>query len=664
MNTLILRIDDLQANGYPISLFEVDQPATAGLPAPTPMPIAPTTIPADLAPPGLAGPLDAGAMRQAFREAQGVDDALGEIGEQLYALLAQNEIAGHLAAIDAGARVLLDIRAPALQTLPWELLRRASDRRLWFSWDQSPFCRGRLTEGEVLAPHGWPLRVMILIGSEPGDQRVQAERELEGIQDALKERDPDIDLLLLKRPAFDTFSRHLDEFQPHIFHFIGHGGIAGSLSGDAYLRRYAGPGAEDTWEAGLLGQAVSRIDPLRLAFVNACLTDADAQQDGLWSVTKAFRQAGARAVIGMRTKVDGGDAAAFSTAFYQQVVAGQPLDVAAARARWTVMQKLQDDGRRREWATPCLEVHGMPGAILSIGQGVPEGHRDRLAAAVDFPDVRRYVDRHLERRRAWCDIKRDEKPPNLVFVTGEQSAGKTSFAQLLMERCVLDGWEVRYVDMSSGGASLGTLLCRIRDGDEAQAGNGNRLLTAGLPDAASAAFNDAAEQVLGAPLQLGTWIDTPEKRRQLVRALQGALEHPQTPRPLVLVLDHLDALSATGELRNYVQDDLLKWCMLRPAHDLVIVALLTGQQRNDLTLTWKEGQVCEIEIGSFRPEEWEDLIIQFLKRNPPKPGQGDITAAQSVRDFVRAYRLMLSGPWRPNRLHEVRRAIVGAIQDQ
>ena len=82
----------------------------------------------------------------------------------------------------------------------------------------------------------WPLRILIVIGCEPGDTSVNAEEEVRAILRALDPVDAHVDVLIKRQPGRAQLQTLLSATAgpcPHIFHYIGHGGVPQVVPGDA-----------------------------------------------------------------------------------------------------------------------------------------------------------------------------------------------------------------------------------------------------------------------------------------------------------------------------------------------------------------------------------------------------------------------------------------------
>lgn len=658
MRTVVLHAGgfDPTIDGYPVTLLEMT--ALGNTPV-----LATGVLPSSLQP--SAGPIfSADEMRKRFAAAGQPDESLTAIGAQLYALLAPGAIDAHLQTLDRDARVVLTIEPPELQLLPWELLCR--NQLFLFPNASIPFCRGVGHPLASLPDHDWPLRLLVIVGAKeaaatPQADEVQAEAELEYLGDALVGCEADIDFLVLKRQSKAEIVRQLRKFQPHILHFIGHGGI--NLDKVPFLLLHNEQAKiNEFWEPTVIRNDLLGLEKtLRLAFLNACRSDA-AGQDGLWSVTNAFLEAGVPAVLGMHTEIAGDDAGRFAGAFYQMLASGKSVDVAVAEARRRVHEPLQDGLKRREWASPCLQVQAAPESILRVGIGVKPALRQELRTIREFKSTRRLVDRRDERREAWHDLS--QKQHSLLVITGDDRVGKTRFAHMLMERCALADHELCYLDMKEHGGDYLTLLRAIRDG--------HSLLSEPLttPPNGFTLFNRLVNQTLSAPIPPGSSPDDDlmapvipaafiqSQARQLFQAFRSGLEQVAALRPpLVLVLDHLDLFPA-NQFTDYLNPYLLQWGSNHP--DLRIILLLTEAQYRDFELDEFKDDFAHIPIRSFERALWVELAMEFVRRNTdpkrfPNEEQKRAYFSKAKNSLLLLADLwMIHGDWKPDLLERLR----------
>ena len=158
----------------------------------------------------------------------------------------------------------------------------------------------------------------------------------------------------------------------HVLHFMGHGGFDEATGqGVLYFTK-----ADKSLEA-LSGEALSTLlkdsKSLGLVLLNACETARlHAQGTNPFSgVANALVLGGLAAVIAMQFPISDEAAIAFSSAFYQQLAAGDAVDTAVVEGRRAVLSAAS---QTQEWGTPVLFLR-VPDAHVfhKRGRGRPAG---------------------------------------------------------------------------------------------------------------------------------------------------------------------------------------------------------------------------------------------------------------------------------------------------
>lgn len=664
MRTIILRMDAPAptGDGFPVSVNEWT--LESGFTQP---PLLTAHLPADLQAPNLAKNFTLQEMQAALAGAIGEEPALIDIGQQLFYLLVQCGAAPLLFQPQEDQRVILDIRSPDLQSLPWELLINETRVSLFTSPAKHLFlCRGNFDTLQSLPALEWPLRLMVVIGSAPGDKAVKGEDELSKIIGALTSCDPHIDLYVWKRRSKANLVAEMKRFNPHILHFIGHGSEIGN-AGEVCLELTNESGIIEPWEPDAIRND-EFPDNLRLVFINACRSSS-ADRAGLYSITGAFLDAGAPAVIGMRSDVSGEDVGRFSASFYAALAEGKAVDQAVAIGRRAVLSRHPDGLRRREWAAPCLEVRRPPDDILVIGASdrIVAAKRDLVRKEREFVENRILVDRRIERRDLWQALAADER--SILVITGDDMVGKSSFGRLLMERCFISGHDVHYINLDlyikadwlhRRGDFL-TLLRAIRDGNPSS----NRYLGNPLPASAFSAFNNLINEILQTPAppgqegidQMGMVNSSAMNRaEEILLSFHESLEKSISSPPLVLFLDELATLN-NYEFSNLIVPYLLKWCSARK--DVRIVLLMTNNLFKRFEVEKLKGCYYELEVTSFSEDQWKELALEYIIRGIPGREFSDQNAEDTF--FGKANEWIqqalsdkkIQGQWKPVKLKEI-----------
>lgn len=668
MDTVILRIEVPPPGGsrYPVSLIKLPGDEILGT----------CDFAQDLVPAGAPGAFTAEQIRATFATATTDNADLPKIGAQLYALVGQDKVGVELNQNDR--RVLFDIQPPELRSLPWELMTHNNVQLMCL--ENRPIARGSL---RVATPDEsqWPLRVLIVDGGEPmGDDIVQAGQEIAEIVKVVSTSDyeADIDLIVLRRPTraqiLEAFEDPISDpqkphqgFQPHVFHFIGHGTTTGTQS---FLQLFDAAGQTSVrWMAGDIPTDFSSRSKPRLVILNACDT-ADAAADaaaaaaaaspaaagGPRSLTDAFRSVdGIYAVIGMQAQVTGPNARLFSRSLYEALAANKSLDRAVAWARRKVYQTVENPTQRIEWAAPMLEISADPESIITVGRGIASDVRSQVRDIEDLMAVRTMVDRREIRWGAWQGVSTQAR--KVVVVRGDPEVGKTAFVRMLMERCALCRHQLRYLDLRDPSRRVGALgvLRRICDGDGTPAGDTS--IRGPLPAAAFTDFKDTVQQVLGVPLaqadSLTNVMDVDVRR--IFQAFQRGLEEAIETPPLVIVLDQFNSVDEE-QFRTFLIPHLISWCAGRQESNLLLVLLLRREEFDRFGMAKIGSRFKLVEIPGFRSEDWTDLAWEYVWRNlkPPESPAGGMQddSFQRVEEIIQL--LNQPGDWQPDTLQTIR----------
>lgn len=269
-------------------------------------------------------------------------------------------------------RLVLDPAQRSVTALPWEMLL---DRRTgtFLSHDpRTPVVRCLQVEEPSdprLQPARLPLRVLIAAAQPRDTAELVWERECELVAEALRQREG-VHLEIVREAAATGLRRAIRKFSPHVLHFIGHGTFAAASGSAAVL--LTGP---DETADGLSGTELSTLllgaDDLRLVVLNACDTAALPRRDGLdpfSAVAAALVRGGAPAVVAMQFPITDDAAVLFSSAFYEALAAGDPLETAVVEGRQAILDRDRRQGSC-EWATPVLYLQVRDGDLFHLGTG-------------------------------------------------------------------------------------------------------------------------------------------------------------------------------------------------------------------------------------------------------------------------------------------------------
>jgi KaiC/GvpD/RAD55 family RecA-like ATPase len=592
------------------------------------------------------------AIRDRFATVRGEDDLFPAIGQKLFDLITQGDLAQHFQGVGAEEEIILDVEANELRSLPWELMMR-QNLPLFFQTERRLY-RGRLRPETNLPEFTWPLRILVVVGSAPNDPDVHAEDELSDLIHALIPIEAQVDLKILHNPTPVEIRKHCsgqpEAFNPHIFHFIGHGGVDGD---DACLNLYDVQTQQDqVWTAADIQGLFAGAWKPRLVFVNACRSSARSQetaQSGLWSVTNAFLAAGAAAVLGIHTDIEGALAVAFSTAFYSGLARGESLDQAVATGRQELWSRLSNARKRRDWAAPCLEVQALPHQVLQLNIQKDQQHWQRLRRQTVLRELPRLVDRHDDRWQAWQNLTAAQQ--NVYVLLGEKDVGKTRFAYQLLARCALCGFQTRYVDLSNEAVlDTLTLLRRICDGTPGH--TPTQFLTGPLDQAAFDPFRAKIAQRLGQELNDQLRLTDVDQRdvEQIVAAFRQGLETVAAENRLVLAIDHWERMDL-AQLHNFLLPYLFEWYLAAPNQNITLLLLarpndeIYSRQPNPPALPLAD--YPQVVLAGFPKERWDELAREFLRRLFKLPSKASGNEDDVVDMLLKVYEQTVGPVWTP-----------------
>jgi hypothetical protein len=605
--SVLIRIAERDGD-WPISLHVDDgregwlgEPAASAV-IPGPLPAPPVTVP------------EAEGGQEAIRAfLLGTADestAFEQIGAYLHGLLSRGDVGARwqTEAKDAQAgnralRVLLEL-PESLATLPWELMCVGTN---WLATDvSSPLVRvGRGFPGDAeRRPVRWPLRVLVVVGSQEDDRVVAAEQEVDNLDDAFRRMCGQVDVEFLKQPSREEVTATFLAMRPHIFHFIGHGSVH---AGRGRLALYD-PTVKDNvaWTAPDIQMDLRGWQP-RLAILNACRSVRVDQQNGAWGVADAFAALGVPAVIAMQADIRGDSAATFTGELYSALARHEPLDVAVASGRRAIARDTGLD--QRDYALPSLTVSAPPESVLRMRFGVSDEHRPHVERLHrNFPA---FVDRTRERRRLWRDLEPDPEPEerapgtrlaDAIAIVGNAKVGKSELARWCVGGCELHGGNAAYVDLGRGNrldaVSALEVIALALEGSAVHASR-NQLAFARWRSLAAEQLPDGA----GPP--------PPDALPNTFTYFQDALREAAAGQPLLVALDDLGALPP--EELELVCDLLLEPIAAHRLPPVRVILVLSEEQSVRLTEGLQRAMDSPIVLTSFKPDKFKYIAGQYLR---------------------------------------------------
>lgn len=256
---------------------------------------------------------------------------------------------------------------PEIAALPWEFLYSPT-RQDFLATDVNLVLSRYMELGqdrEVLSASERPLRTLVVI-SRPQDERaVLSNQVVDAIRDLNKGQEEIVSLRVVDPPTLNNIEAELKDFQPHIFHFIGHGKYdIGRRSGYLLLVNPATNNSDPCDDSTLIDCFKRAQCFPRLVFLHMC-EGGFVQKDA--TTLQAFSgfapkliHARIASVVAMQYPIKNPDARDFSLAFYSTLAAGGSVDEAVQDGR----SRLDLYRRSRLFGTPVLYMHSADGLVL------------------------------------------------------------------------------------------------------------------------------------------------------------------------------------------------------------------------------------------------------------------------------------------------------------
>ncbi|WP_437277867.1 CHAT domain-containing protein [Sorangium sp. So ce375] len=655
MKTLVIRIGEASApsSDYPVELFFDD-----GRQNWQTQPIAQGWLPKDLI--LKDSPFPRPALSMLPDPSTTPEAVFGEIGEYIHLLLDKSGIGAtwrELRKRLEGIRTIIDVRPAELGAVPWEIMR--DDARRLFASDKHPLALGTINFETPTPTPEWPVRVLVVVGCAPDDSAIDWRKELQEVETALRQLRHAVDYEVLRQPSLKTLRDLLVAFQPHVFHFIGHGMIDRASGRPALEIWDETSNSANLWKADDIHTMLSACAP-RFAFLNACRSSIEEAAG--WNISRAFLDAGAVAVLGMRGDVRDKAAAAIARRVYRDLARCRPLDLAVAAARVDITALA---GIERHWTLPRLVLTVPPERVLPLDPRISDEASQQISGATDFGDLYDFVDRRLERRSLWQKVEPTSKDKrNLVIVRGEDHVGKSALLRWCLQGHAIRGRRGRYVDLN-GQESHGflSILHRIRGDDLDDISSPIRQP---LPEPAFRRFLFELDHLLDgkeppvSDLPLTEPVDIDPNRRlqrgaensitRIFQSFRNGLEQAAKDEPLLVVIDHLE-FAFHEDFKKYVKPLLLKPIMDGRVRNVRVVLAVRERDFEKLDLeSLVPGRAANehvVRVLAFRPEEFLELACEFCHYND----FGEQT------NLLTAYAVQLTDSWKPGRLRLVQQLL-------
>jgi hypothetical protein len=368
------------------------------------------------------------------------------IGQRLFDLLSATGVAGKLLDLRRRPdRVRIYLSLPSgLAQLPWEFLARPvglnSDRL--FVDPRNPIVRVHHAFTPEMEYVDSAVRVLLVSGEETLDAANKAADELRKIRGVFHRSGVSALVHLCEAPDERQLKACLEDFNPHILHFTGHGNAFGGPASEFELKfqldDHHGNVRIWRWPASAIYQYFSRQAwKPRLVVLNAC-HGAGAAKDAA-AIAESLLDAGIAAVIGAQAELSVDYARCFAETFYGTFAVlaagsdtGASLDAAAASARdiW-----YRDPRLVRQWALPVLTVNAPIDRIVRFKRAHTKVMSCDVVREV-FVRTGRFVNRATDRWKLISTFQpaADQKASPGLILMGDNSLGKS----WLIKRAIRD----------------------------------------------------------------------------------------------------------------------------------------------------------------------------------------------------------------------------------
>ena len=342
-------------------------------------------------------------------------------------------------ALRTGRTPLLLALPNTLSGLPWELLcdpQQSGEKG--FLARRRPLMRFHAfdTLDTPVSPFPFPLRVLLLISSPPGlgeDSRVDVESERAAVEQATRTAREKGKLHLLVEDIV-TLQRVQDallSFQPHIVHFIGHGGYDAATGGVLLWEDERGNALQIS--DGRLAEILCPRN-LHAVVLHACQTGRSDTRTDVLGVAGTLVNEGIPTVLAQQANFTYESSQRASKAWYTTLTTRRGF----AEALFEVRQALAL-ADRPDWAVPILQGTSAtlaPMLDATALLGPPDPLLTGKGAAADLPTPTGvFVGRHAELRTLRLMLENAPgNGPVLALITGPGGVGKSTLAAQAVTR--------------------------------------------------------------------------------------------------------------------------------------------------------------------------------------------------------------------------------------
>jgi len=258
----------------------------------------------------------------------------------------------------------------ACADLPWEYLHDP-ELSLFIARSRETSLVRRLGSSHATRSEGpiEQLRILSMSaapkGTAPLDTAVERDRINQALGASVAAGRVQLDFVNGSTPA--ALDQALTSFQPHVFHFAGHGSWDDDLD-DGVILFEDRSGFAEPQTGRDLGTLLNQRG-LRLAIFNSCHAARPSKHDRFAGITSSLVAQGVPAAVGMQFQFDDKAAVTFASTLLRELGNGVAVDSALTSARIAVFSS----GNKVEWGTPVLIARVPADDIIAWVQSAGSG---------------------------------------------------------------------------------------------------------------------------------------------------------------------------------------------------------------------------------------------------------------------------------------------------